>query len=79
MDNLVLLFLSPQMLVFILVILYFYGIGSSIKTIYDANQKKTLTDAETKEKETAVILLSCLIGIPFVICVLYVLYQKYSS
>lgn len=69
--DLVAIFVTPEAAILILIALYIYGLYWSIKTINEANKKDKLSDEEKKEKNTAVILLSCLIGIPTGIFLIY--------
>lgn len=79
MSDLFLIFLTPEMLLFLAVIFYIYAIVWSILKINDANKKPSLTEEEKKKKTNAIIVLSLLIGLPIVLYVAYKIYNYYDE
>jgi hypothetical protein len=79
MSDLFLIFLTPEMLLFLVVCAYIYGIVQSILKINDANKKPSLTEEEKKKKTNAIIVLSLLIAVPIVVYVAYKIYDYYDE
>lgn len=76
MSELFVMFLTPEAALFVMICAYIYGLYWSISQIVELNKKQSLTEEEKKTKNNAITLLSCFIGIPIVVYILYKIFSK---